>query len=212
LFRSFLRGKSKSVGNGDIWYESFVSPALAHWNLAVIHESDLLGAYITHMHPQKYELAEECNYQWKWEGMMYPCRGGKIIYGGKDGKSEMECPHCRGTGYHAVKSPYGTYQFNKEKLSSGEPLGLTPVGYITVPVEATKLLEDRTREMNKKAMWALNMDVEDKVGENQSGVAKVIDRSGQQDTIFTIGSVVFDVHLPNQFYFINKYKFSEQAR
>src|SRR5690606_7122538 len=85
-------------------------------------------------------------------------------------------------------------------------------GYITVPVEATKLLEDRTREMNKKAMWALNMDVEDKVGENQSGVAKVIDRSGQQDTIFTIGSVVFDVHLPNQFYFINKYMFGEESR
>jgi hypothetical protein len=55
----FLRGKSKSTDNGSIYYESFFSSALPHWNLAVVHESDLLGAYITHMHPQKYELAEE---------------------------------------------------------------------------------------------------------------------------------------------------------
>lgn len=209
-----LRGKSKQQDNGEIVYESFFSPALAHWNLAVIHESDLLGAYITHMHPQKYELSEECNYQFKWKGTSYSCKGGSIRYPGHDGKGEtMECPHCLGSGYSAVKSPYGVYQFSKQKLSEGEGTGgLTPVGYITIPVEATKLLEERTREMNKKAMWALNMDVEDEVGENQSGVAKTIDRSGQQDTIFNIGSVLFDVHLPNQYYFINKYMFATEAK
>jgi hypothetical protein len=51
------------------------------------------------------------------------------------------------------------------------------------------------------------MDVEDEVGENQSGVAKVIDRSAQYDTLYNIGSVVFDVHLQNTFYFFNKYMF-----
>jgi hypothetical protein len=209
-----LRGKSKSTDNGTIVYESFFSPALAHWNLAVIHESDLLGAYITHMHPQKYEITEECNFQFKWEGQGYKCWQGTIKYPGPKGNETMECPHCGGTGHSAVKSPYGTYQFSKQKLTEGDGGmgGLTPVGYITIPVEATKLLEERTREMNKKAMWAINMDVEDEVGENQSGVAKTIDRSGQQDTIFNIGSVVFDVHLPNQYYFINKYMFQTEAK
>lgn len=207
-----LRGKSKANDNGTIVYESFFSPALAHWNLAVIHESDLLGAFINHMHPLRYELVDECNYQFTYEGIKYPCRGGYIKYGKGAEKFEMDCPHCMGTGYSAVKSPYGVYQFNRQKLSEGEPAGLQPAGFITVPVEATQLLKEHCKEMNQRAMWALNMDVEDEVGENQSGVAKVIDRSGQQDTIFSIGSVVFDVHLPNQFYYINKYMFKEEAR
>jgi hypothetical protein len=209
-----LRGKSRQNDNGSIVYESFFSPALAHWNLAVIHESDLLGAYINHMHPLRYELSEECNYKFTWEdGVPYPCRGGTIKYGPKDKSYSIDCPSCLGSGYKAPKSPYGVYQFDKKKLSEGDNIGgLQPAGFITVPVEATKLLEERTREMNKKALWAINMDVEDEVGENQSGVAKVIDRSGQQDTIFNIGSVIFDIHLPNQYYFINKYMFETEAK
>jgi hypothetical protein len=209
----FLRGKSKSLDNGSIIYESFFSSALPHWNLAVTHESDLLGAYINHLHPQKYELAEDCNYQFNFEGMYYPCRGGIVRYGNHDEKSRsMECPQCLGTGYSSVKSPHQSYMFNRKKLEDGTPSGLLPVGYITIPVDATKMLEERTREMIKKGMWAINMDVEDEVGENQSGIAKVIDRSAQYDTLFTISSVVFDVHLTNQYYFINKYMFSIEAK
>jgi len=113
----FLRGKSKCLDNGDILYESFFSSALPYWNLVVIHESDLLGAYINHLHPQKYELAEECNYTWNYEGQSYKCRGGHIKYPGKEGLSNtMDCPHCLGTGYSTVKSPYGTYQFSRNRI------------------------------------------------------------------------------------------------
>lgn len=208
----FLRGKSKCLDNGSILYESFFSSALPDWNLAVIHNSDLLGAYINHLHPQKYELAEECNYKFKFEGKDYPCRGGIVKYPGKSDLSEtMDCPHCLGTGYSTVKSPFGTYQFSRSKLEEGAPSGLMPVGYITIPVEATKMLEERCEKLMNKGMWAINMDIEDKVGENQSGVAKVIDRSAQMDTLATIASVIYDVHLTNQYYFTNKYMFSIEA-
>lgn len=211
-----LRGKSKSLDNGAIVYESFFSSALPHWNLAVIHESDLLGAFINHMHPQKYEETEECNYQFMYEGINYPCHGGIIKYGHKSAgakTNEMTCPHCDGRGRQAVKSPYGTYQFLKKKLEADEAgSSRVPVGYITIPTEATAMLKEHCQDMNRKAMWAINMDVEDEVGENQSGVAKVIDRSGQHDSIFNIGCVVFDIHLQNQYYFINKYMFREEAK
>jgi len=55
------------------------------------------------------------------------------------------------------------------------------------------------------------MDVEDEVGENQSGVAKVIDRSAQWDTLYTIGSVMFDIHLTNQYFYTNKYMFKIES-
>lgn len=208
----FLRGKSRSCDNGSIYYESFFSSALPHWNLAVIHESDLLGAYITHMHPQKYELAEECNHQFKFDGIIFKCVNGVSKSPVAHAMNGSQCPKCGGTGLFAVKSPYAAYQFNRKKLEEGQPTGMLPVGYIEIQTEATKMLQDRCKDMNRAAMWAINMDVEDSVGENQSGVAKVIDRSAQHDTLYTIGSVVFDVHLTNQYYFINKFMFSIQAQ
>lgn len=208
----FLRGKSKSVDNGSIYYESFFSSALPHWNLAVIHESDLLGAYITHMHPQKYELAEECNHQFQFDGLLFKCSNGHSRANAQHSLNGTDCPKCSGTGLTAVKSPYGAYQFNRKKLEEGQPTGMLPVGYIEIQTEATKMLQERCKDMNRAAMWSINMDVEDSVGDNQSGVAKVIDRSAQHDTLYTIGSVVFDVHLTNQYYFINKFMFSIQAQ
>lgn len=208
----FLRGKSKSCDNGSIYYESFFSSALPHWNLSIIHESDLLGAYITHMHPQKYELAEECNHSFQLDGITFRCVGGHSKSPVQHSLNGSDCPKCGGTGLIAVKSPYASYQFNRKKLEEGVPSGLLPVGYITIPTEATKMLEERCEKLVQKGMWAINMEVEDKVGENQSGVAKVIDRSAQHDTLFTIGSVVFDVHLTNQYYFTNKFMFSIQAQ
>lgn len=210
----FLGGKSRPLDNGRIMFESYFSSALPHWNLAIIHESDLLGAYINHLHPQKYELAEECAFKLTHDGMQYPCRGGFITYpGGKDGETiRQACDRCGGTGLTSVKSPYGAYQFTRSKLEEGQPSGLLPVGYITIPTEATKMLEERCEKMIQKGMWSINMDIEEKIGENQSGVAKAIDRSAQNDTLFTIGSRVFDVHLANQFFYINKMMFGVRSR
>ena len=209
-----LQGKQKNMDDGLILYESWFSPALAPWNLAVIHESDLLGAYINHMHPQKYEMAEECNHSYMFQGQGYPCRMGHVEFpGGKGGERiTIDCPGCGGSGYKAVKSPYGAYQFNKKKLEDAGSTSLVPVGYIQVPVDATKMLEERTRHLRREGMWALNMDVEDKVGEIQSGVAKQIDRSAQHDFIFQVSSVIFDVHLKQQIKFTNIYIFNKDDK
>ncbi len=207
-----LRGKAKSTDNGAIYWESFFSAALPDWNLATIHESDLLGAYINHLHPKMYEMAEECNYAKHLDGSMYRCRSGQVLYPGKDGKNLVEtCPSCLGSGYGTVKSPYGAYQFSRKKLEEGMPSSLLPVGYITIPTDATKMLEARTEKKVKSGMWAINMDVEDNVGEIQSGVAKQIDRSAQYDMLAAIADAVFDVHLQNQYYFLNKYMFAVKA-
>jgi hypothetical protein len=48
------------------------------------------------------------------------------------------------------------------------------------------------------------------VGENQSGIAKVIDRGELYDFLYKISDVLFDTHLQNFFYFFNKYMFGIQ--
>lgn len=209
-----LGGMSEALDDGSVILKSFYSSAAPHWNNAITHESDLFAAYIKHLHPQKYELAEVCAYKMEWEGINYPCRSGRIklpMAGKTDAFNMIDCPHCSGSGFNPI-GPYGVYKFTKEKLSDGGPMGMDPVGYITVPVEATKMLEVRKDFCISQGLWSINMDIEDKVGENQSGVAKVIDRSAQYDTLYDIGTVIYDVHITNAYYFFNLYKFGVANR
>lgn len=203
-----LGGKSESQNDGNILYRSFFDSAVPFWNLAIIHNSDLLGCMVNHIYPQKYELSEPCSYRWDWEGVSWPCRGGKIKYGKGEHGHEMDCPQCSGTGYRNMAGSYGVYKISKEKLSEGDtPAGIDPVGYITVPIDAAQMLKDHAADMEKKGMWAINMEVEDEVGEVQSGVAKTIDRSAQYDTLSGVAEVVFEKHFENAFYFFDQYMF-----
>lgn len=208
----FLGGESKNLDNGKILYQSFFSAALPHWNLAVKHGSDLMASIIGHIFPQKYEVAEECAYSMLLDGMAYSCRGGHILLPGPNGsKSKTQCPQCNGVGQVSVKGPLNTYLWSKEKLSEGNGLSIPPAGYIDVNIEATKFLDEYVDKMNQQALSAINMDIEEKVGANQSGEAKAIDRTAQNDTIFDIHSRIWDVHTNNEYYFINMYMNSVQA-
>jgi hypothetical protein len=203
----FLGGESKNLDNGKVLFQSFFSAALPHWNLAVKHGSDLMASIIGHVFPQKYEVAEECAYSEMVDGLNISCRAGKIFYKGK-GKEmhSRDCPQCQGSGLVSVKGPLNSYLWNKEKLQEGPGLSILPSGYINVPIDSTEFLDEYTEKMNQKAMWAINMDIEEKIGENQSGVAKTIDRSAQNDTLFDIHSRIWDVHTNNEYYFINMYR------
>lgn len=197
-----LRGNSIALDTGEILYESFFADAKPHWNLAIIHENDVIGAFVKHMNPQRYIVGEECSNEKSIDGIRYRCTHG--IFRGANGMTMGICDKCHGLG-RVASSPYEDHIINKAKLDEFQGTPMDPVGYVKVPVDATKLLEERADRMVKKGSWAINMDVEDEVGENQSGVAKTIDRSAQSDTIYDIGSVMCDVHLNNGFYFINKY-------
>lgn len=200
-----LRGNSIALDTGEILYESFFADAKPHWNLSVIHENDVMASFVKHMHPQRYIIGEECSNEQIFDGILYKCNRG-LFKGMKEGKpfTHGTCNKCNGLG-RVANSPYEDHIILKSKLDEFQGTNMDPIGYVQVPVDATKMLEERAERMAKKGSSAINMDVEDEVGENQSGVAKVIDRSAQSDTIYDIGSVVCDVHLQNEFYFINKY-------
>lgn len=201
-----LRGNSLAQDNGEILYESFFADAKPHWNLSIIHENDVIGAFVKHMNPQRYVIGEECTNEVQHEGILFKCRGG-TLRGTYEGLPHNfgTCDRCRGLG-RVSSSPFEDHIIMKSKLDEFEGNRMDAVGYVNVPVEATKMLEERADRLIKKGSAAINMDVEDEIGENQSGIAKVIDRSAQGDTLYDIALVMFDVHLQNQFYFINKYQ------
>lgn len=200
-----LRGNSLSLVDSDVVYESFFADAQAHWNLSLIHESDVLGAFIKHMNPQRYVIGEECSHTEEFEGMTLRCHGGVLRGGLASGKGITKpCGVCNGTGKVAT-SPYENHIILKQKLDEMANISMDPIGYVKVPVDATKLLADRADIMVQRGNAAINMLIEDYVGANQSGIAKVYDRSAQSDTIYDIGCAMYDVHFQNQYYFINKY-------
>jgi hypothetical protein len=182
----FLGGILNDIGTTGILYRSYFSAALPHWNKAVTADSDLDGAFVNHMHPIRVEVTEECDFN--FEG--YRCMGGMLNREG----GQISCPSCGGTGRKSVKSPYGVYQVSKPGL--GEQVsGLAPVSYVTIPTEPTRMLEARVQTQLDKGLAALNMFFT--VGENQSGIAKVLDRTELYDFLLTISSRVFDTHLAN---------------
>jgi hypothetical protein len=146
------------------------------------------------MHPIRVEQTEECMFS--LEGNR--CMGGKIM----NGEREITCPSCSGTGRQSVKSPYGVYLVPRPGMGE-QPSGIAPVSYVNVPTDATRLLKERVDEQLQKGLEALNMFFE--VGANQSGIAKVLDRSELYDFLLTISTMVFDVHVYNIIYYTAHY-------
>jgi hypothetical protein len=207
-----LRGNSIPLPDGQIVYESYFADAQAHWNLSIIHESDVLGAFIKHMNPQRYVIGEECHHEKEIDGFRYKCNHGIMRAVGNASAKFYTCDACEGSG-KVASSPYEDHIVNKQKLDEMTNISVdSSVGYVKVPIDATKLLSERADAMVQKGSAAINMDIEDKVGENQSGIAKVYDRSAQNNTIYDIGQTMYDVHFQNQFYFINKYMFGTEDK
>ena len=195
-----LQGEAQTTDEGLPYFVSYFDPAVPHWNLAITHDSDLFGSYIRHLFPQKVELTVECDFV--HDGQM--CKMGKLSY--PDGTIKT-CMGCNGTGNKRASGPYGIYQINADKLNSSGVSNMMPVAYVTVPVEPTKMLEERVDRLHEKGLAALNMEIVGRVGENQSGIAKVIDRGELYDFLAKISSVVYETHLTNIYYFFNKFMF-----
>jgi hypothetical protein len=198
----FLTGETETEDNGSEYYISFFDAAVPFWNKAITHESDLDAAFIMHLHPQKVVTAEDCAFVLEDQR----CQGGHIQF--PDGKTKV-CPSCQGSGKRIPVGPFGVHMVAKEKLDIGQQMN-APVQYVTVPTDPTKMLVERVEQQHRKGLEALNMDIIDDVGENQSGIAKVIDRGELYDFLAKIADVVFDTHLQNFFHFINMYQYGLQ--
>jgi hypothetical protein len=180
-------------------FESFISGVLPHWDDAVAMYSDLQASIVNHIYPEKWEFTVDCD---------NGCQSGKVRVEAASGDTvETNCTKCYGTGKITCKSPYDVYQVNKDALNPDAPLPTPPFGYGEKELESTELLERLTEKEIRKGFEAINMDIINDVGENQSGVAKVIDRQDLDGFLGTYSSHIFKYVLPNVILFIEMWRY-----
>lgn len=178
-------------------YESFAAGILPYWNEAITMDNDLKANYVQHLYLERVEVQVECdNSQCGKNGAEI----GKVC-SGEPGK-HLTCNRCKGTGMITGRSPYGVTSVKKENLdpTNFEFPGVT---YIDKPTEIVELVEKKVKSLIDDGFSAINMDILKEVGENQSGVAKTIDRTDLDSYLMAVSNNIFDNLIYYSFHYIN---------
>lgn len=183
-------------------FESYIAGVLPHWDEAVSMNSDLSFAIVNHLYPREWEIPVDCNHD--------GCRDGRVTIKDAAGKdTDIKCPTCSGTGKMTSRGPANTTYVNKDALNPDAPLPLPPFGYAEKELSSTELLVTLTEKEIRKGFEAINMDIVNEVGENQSGVAKVIDRQDLDGFLDVYSGHVFKFVLPKIILYITMWRYWE---
>lgn len=178
------------------WYNSFISGVLPHWDKVVTMTSDLDGSIVNHLYMESWEYQVECT---SCSGVGYATK--EIDYGPDKGKaSKYNCKQCSGSGRVTARGPFGQLTINREGFENDLP-PLPPKDYIKKDIEPIKELKLIISEQEQKGFSAINMEILDKIGENQSGVAKTIDRQDLDSFLLKVSNHIFKYFLTNIIYY-----------
>lgn len=180
-------------------HKSFMSGVVPFWNKAIRIDSDLDANYVTHMYQERVELELECTADCR----KYEEEG---FYGHvKDGEC-VRCNTCKGTGKMNGRSPFSSTVIKKEEFGEN-PQVFPGIQYIDKPIEIVELSERKIENLKNQGFSAINMDILNKVGENQSGVAKTIDRSDLNSYIHKVSDNIYDNIIENTYKYVNAFRY-----
>jgi hypothetical protein len=160
-----MKGVVVKSMDGTFIYNSRIKDMLPRLDEAVREYSDLQAEVVQHIFSEKWEFAaDECP----------TCRGkGTIKSAGFNG-SEIKCHTCNGDG-HKPRGPYTTLKI-KPPMPGESPLPTPPIGYVQKNTEIVKIQDSRVDKHIYKALCAINFQFLEKVPQNESGLAKEVDK------------------------------------
>lgn len=191
---AFRLGGQVEGATAPYWYSSFVSGIQPHWDKAITMISDLDGSIVNHLFPERYEWQDTCT-TCKSTGWIEV----DITASGKRRATpkRQKCNTCAGTGWVTNKSPYGVISLKRDALSPEANPPIPPAEYITKDIEPIRELKTLIAAEILAGYSAINMEILHKVGDNQSGVAKTIDRQDLDSFLMRISNHVFDYQVAN---------------
>lgn len=208
----FFTGGEVYSHDEKVYYKSFINGVRPHWDKVIELSSDKDGTVVNHLYLERWEVQVDCEAK--------GCEGGYIdankldlgftVPGDK--AYRVKCPNCHGTGKVTNRGPYGAMTVNLDAFSdSTGALGpVPPAGYIDRNIEPLDRLIDIIKDEIKAGFAAINLEVLNNVGENQSGIAKAIDRSDAESFLLRVSSHVFDYVLPNVIYYTALWMYGTQ--
>jgi len=180
-------------------YDSYISGILPTWNKAIRMDSDLDAQYNQHLFLERVEIEVECS------AGCQPSVDNDLNVRLVNGK-EVVCKSCDGKGWINGRTPYGVTQVRKDSFE-GDGAEFPGVTYIEKPTDIVEMTEKKVDKLISQGFQAINMDIIDKVGENQSGIAKNVDRSELNSFLNRVSDNLFDNIIHNAFKFISLWRF-----
>jgi hypothetical protein len=192
--------------NQEGYYDSYFSPYLAFGDEAIVQFSDWQATMVTSSFPTIEEFANEC-YIREVNKDNKPTDNEENFSGGGNGNSELKPMHRGPYGIIYRKIPIAN--LNDDTL----PVEIASRRYIAPPIEVAKEAKESWKDMIDLAEKALNID--QMVGVDQSGKAKLLDKEGQYSMITKIGTNFFDNIYLNSLKiidcYLNRGKFSKSG-
>ena len=187
---AFRIGAEVEGKHSPYWYKSFVAPVAPFWNKVVQRISDEDAQIILHLYTESYEFEDECG----------DCggTGDKEITTDKGEPRQIQCKTCGGSGRSVNKGPFGNFKVKRDAINPDISPILPPKAYITKDLAPLNTLREVVQDNTLAGYTAINLEVLFKIGENQSGVAKEIDRSGEHAFYQRVANQIFDWVIPNQ--------------
>lgn len=189
-------------------YDSFVAGILPYWNKAIRLDSDLDAQYNQHLFLERVELEVECPENCKKKSVSDTTRGfwNDMKVGDNMKPVFKTCQRCSGKGWINGRGPYGVTTVRNDAFE-GSKQEFPGVQYIDKPIDIVELTEKKVKDSISSGFQSINLDIIDKVGENQSGKAKQIDRTELESFLIKISDNLFDNILTNTFKYVSKWRY-----
>lgn len=201
---AFRLGGQIKGDNNPYWFMSYMAGVLPHWDKVVTMTSDLDGSIVNHLYPERWEWQTECD---NCNGTGYS--GTVKVENGPDKGKEInvQCATCSGAGKITARGPFGALTINREALNPELPPPTPPADYITKDIEPIRELQSLIQKEEQKGFSSINMEILNKIGENQSGIAKTIDRQDLDSYLMDVSNHVFKCFIPNIIYYTAAWRY-----
>lgn len=194
---AFRIGGAVKEAEDPLLYHSYISGVKPHWNKVISMTSDMDGSIINHLYLEKWEYAEDDCGVCEGTGLKeVEIDNSPIDVSGSKKKIEVKCTTCGGVGKIVKRSPFGVHVINRDAIERDQLPPNPPFGYPPKEISPLQLLRDIVKEEAQAGLSAINMDILFKVGENQSGIAKTIDRQDLDSFLTQISNHTFKRIIP----------------